>query len=102
MIGRHALGIAITLLALSGAALADDEPCPPDRPVRRQVIDFSRPVMCTLLACTGDVVCPADKTQPCRAVPSNCNTCSPPTTYSACFARNEICGTGDKRAACQN
>lgn len=76
-------------LTLCSAALADG--CPSDRPIELAVVDYSKPIQCTAVACLGELSCPGDDLTPCMLVPSNsCNTCTGPATIKQCFSQDEI------------
>ncbi len=82
------LAIILTLVLTSiNVAFALD--CPADKPHKRKVIDYTKPVTCTLVACTGAMQCPLDRSLPCSIVPVDCNRCSPPVTFDVCMGADE-------------
>lgn len=86
-IGLAALGVS--LLALRHSKGATD--CPPDRPIKRLVTDYTRPITCTLALCVGKLVCPANSALGvCYLAPENCNQCIGGATIEMCFTKEEI------------
>ena len=63
--------------------------CPADRPIAREVVDYTKPVTCTLMACTGKMIC-GRLGGPCSVVPTDCNSCTLPPTFIGCFSQDEI------------
>lgn len=73
-------------LALPAAA-AD---CPAERPIKRPVVDWTKPLMCTAMLCTGQLSCPPGG-GPCTIAPAdNCNRCGAPEVVDGCFTEQEI------------
>lgn len=70
--------------------LAEDPACPPERPISRRVVDYTRPVTCTLMLCAPTLVC-SPTGGDCSVVPINtCNACSQPVAFDGCFTAEEI------------
>ncbi len=74
-------------------AFADD--CPVDRPFKRTVADYTKPVTCTLLACIGKLICPDDGDKlsgaECYYGPAtDCNKCTGGGVTEICLSAAEL------------
>lgn len=79
--------VLIFLFGIGSATAAD---CPPDRPIKKIVVDYPGTVTCPLKACLGKLICEPGYDICTRAPAANCNTCTGPTHREQCFTQKEI------------
>lgn len=77
--------IAILLL-MESAAFAQQ--CPPDKPLAKSVVDFTKSATCTTKACAGRLTCEAG-TGKCAIAATECNTCTWSET-TICISQEEF------------
>jgi hypothetical protein len=86
---------ALTFVILMLMTAASAAECPADRPIKRTVADYTKPVTCTLLVCAGKLVCPKGGDSLSGAacyysIGSDCNKCTGGGVVEACFTQEEI------------
>lgn len=78
------------LIFLLGISTANAMDCPPDHPIKRTVVDYTKTVTCTAVFCTSKLICEPGY-DICTIGPApTCNNCDGPTHREQCFTQEEL------------